>query len=75
MIDFDNNNDKSFYNQLLELVKKMLILNNKMNGDIISDEKTRLERQIEAIDRQIDMIIFQLYDLTPEEIKLINSGE
>ncbi len=35
-----------------------------------SHEKTALQRQIDAVDRQIDQLVYDLYGLMEEEIKL-----
>jgi len=34
-------------------------------------EKTALQRQIDATDQQIDQLVYELYGLTEEEIKLV----
>jgi len=34
-------------------------------------DKTLLQRQIEATDRQIDALVYELYDLTAEEIAIV----
>ena len=34
-------------------------------------EQTALERQIEATDRQIDALVYELYGLTEEEIAIV----
>ena len=34
-------------------------------------DKTRIRRQIDAIDKQIDNLIYALYGLTEEEIKIV----
>jgi len=36
-------------------------------------EKTRLEREIKATDNQIDQLVYQLYELTDEEISIIEN--
>jgi len=36
-------------------------------------EQTVLQRQIEATDRQIDALVYKLYGLTEEEIKIVES--
>lgn len=37
-------------------------------------EKTVLQRQIEAADKQIDLLVYQLYGLTEEEIKIVENN-
>jgi len=34
-------------------------------------EKTSLQRQIDATDKQIDSLVYELYGLTSEEIALV----
>jgi len=36
-------------------------------------EKELLKRQIESTDKQIDQLVYKLYDLTEEEIKIVES--
>jgi type II restriction/modification system DNA methylase subunit YeeA len=37
-------------------------------------EKTILQRQIDATDKQIDNLVYELYGLTEEEIKIVEGG-
>ena len=37
-------------------------------------EKKSLETQIAATDRQIDNLVYELYGLTPEEIKIVEQA-
>ena len=41
------------------------------NSSKTPQEKTALQRQIEATDKQIDQLVYQLYGLTEEEIKIV----
>ena len=36
--------------------------------------KTMLQRQIEATDKQIDQLVYQLYELSDAEIKIVEEG-
>ncbi|HKZ37464.1 MAG TPA: TaqI-like C-terminal specificity domain-containing protein, partial [Chryseolinea sp.] len=53
------------------LVECMLTLHKQASAARLPDEKERLERQIQATDRQIDNLVYELYGLTPEEIKIV----
>jgi len=35
------------------------------------EQKTRLQREIEATGRQIDQLVYELYGLTDEEVKIV----
>jgi hypothetical protein len=37
-------------------------------------ERTMLQRQIEATDRQIDALVYELYGLTEEEIRIVEEA-
>lgn len=34
-------------------------------------EQTMIQRQIDATDRRIDKLVYELYELTPEEITIV----
>jgi hypothetical protein len=38
------------------------------------EDKTALERQIAATDRQIDRLVYELYGLSEEEIQIVEKG-
>ena len=37
-------------------------------------EKTHLQRQIDSTDREIDRLVYELYGLTEEEIRIVEGG-
>ena len=41
----------------------------------VPDEKTRIQRQIDATDKQIDNLVYQLYGLTDEEIEIVEQNQ
>lgn len=56
---------------MLALVEQMLDLNKRLSVAQTQHEKTILQRQIEVTDRQIDQLVYELYELTEEEIRVI----
>ncbi|MBC8400287.1 MAG: Eco57I restriction-modification methylase domain-containing protein [Candidatus Marinimicrobia bacterium] len=72
-INFSDPVDKSRHDRLVELVDHMLDLNKKLPDAEMADEIEALELQIKSADKQIDRIVYDLYDLTEEEIKIIKS--
>ena len=58
---------------MVKLIEKMLELHKKLSEAKIPDEKTRIQRQISATDSQIDKLVYELYDLTKEEIAIVES--
>ncbi|MCL6106117.1 MAG: hypothetical protein M1309_02020 [Actinobacteria bacterium] len=73
-INFSNPTDKSRHDEMVELVNRMLDLNKQLQTAKTSHDKTTLQRQIDATDRQIDRLVYELYDLTEEEIKIVEEG-
>ncbi len=57
--------------QLTGLVEQMLDLHKRLATARLPQEKTLLQRQIAAADRQIDQLVYQLYTLTPAEIAIV----
>jgi len=59
------------------LVDKMLSLNKRLNefGDKITDERARIESEIEKIDRQIDELVYKVYGITEEEQRIIEASK
>jgi len=37
-------------------------------------EKESIQRQIDAADKQIDQLVYQLYELTDEEIRIVEEA-
>ena len=73
-IDDKNENDKSYKEKIINLVDQMLELHKKHAS--AHDPRTRelLQRQIDATDRQIDQLVYKLYDLTEEEIGVVEGS-
>ena len=53
----------------------MLGLHKKLGDAKLADEKRKLERQIEAVDGQIDRLVYELYGLSEEEIGIVEGGQ
>jgi len=59
---------------VVERFQTMLDLNKKLHSASVPSEKTMLQRQIDATDRQIDKLVYDLYGLIPEEIKIVEES-
>ncbi len=70
-IDFSNPAEKKMHDDLVSLVEKMLELNKQLQKAHFDSEKEPIERQIAATDKKIDDLVYQLYRLTEEEIKIV----
>ncbi len=67
-----NTDSIRYSNQVKELVEHMLTLYKQLTSARTNQDKNIIQRQIEAIDKQIDRLVYQLYDLTEEEIQIVD---
>ena len=70
-INFDDPADAARHDKMVGLVERMLALHQKLAAAAISADKQLYQRQSEATDRQIDALVYELYGLAEEEIKVI----
>jgi len=73
-IDFDNPDDVAKHDRIVKLVEQMLDLHKRLAAAKVPDEKTRIQRQIDVTDKQIDNLVYDLYGLTKEEIKIVEEN-
>ncbi len=73
-IDFLDLCDKARYDKMVSLVDQMLSLHNQLALAKTDHDKTVIQRQIDAIDRQIDQLVYELYGLTKEEINIVEES-
>ena len=59
---------------IIELVNKMLDLNVQLQNVKTPKQKGLLEKQIKVTDKKINQLIYKLYDLTEEEIEIVESS-
>jgi hypothetical protein len=60
--------------EILELVEQMLELNKALSATRTPPERISLERQIAATDAQFDRLVYDLYGLTKDEIKIVEGA-
>ena len=70
-IDFLNPTEKSKHDKLVALVENMLELQKKHHDTRMEQDKELYERQIKVVGAQIDRLVYDLYGLTEEEIKVV----
>ena len=73
-IDFNNPEEKTRHDKMVNLVDKMLDLHKRLVSANVPDEKKKIQRQIEATDKRIDELVYQLYGLTDDEIKIVENS-
>lgn len=65
---------KRLHAKMVELVEAMLELQKSLVSARTPNEKAALERQIAATDGQIDALVYELYGLTDDEIKIVEEA-
>ncbi|NQE44405.1 hypothetical protein C5S31_00100 [ANME-1 cluster archaeon GoMg2] len=70
-IDFSNPEEVAQHDKLVALVDNMLELQKKHHEARMERDKELYERQIKIVDAQIDRLVYELYELTEEEVKVV----
>ena len=71
-IDFDDPADVARHAHMVSLVDSILDLHKQL-PTLSGPRRDVVEAQIEATDREIDALVYELYDLTPDEIAIVEA--
>jgi hypothetical protein len=71
IINFSDPTDKTRHDRMVKLVEQMLSLHKQLATVKTPDDKTRLQRQIDATNQHIDQLVYELYGLTEKEIQIV----
>ncbi|NLE28026.1 MAG: N-6 DNA methylase [Clostridiaceae bacterium] len=66
--------DDANYARMNALVRRIFDLNHQLGNAKAEHDKTFIKREIEATDNRIDMLVYELYGLSEEEIKMIEQA-
>jgi hypothetical protein len=72
-INFSDPAEKAQHDQLVSLVEQMLAYHKSLAAAQSPQDQARLERHIETTDRAIDALVYALYGLSEEEIRIVES--
>jgi hypothetical protein len=61
------------HDRVVSLVDSIFGLQRRVNSPRPPHERERLERQIAATDREIDQLVYELYGLTDEEVRIVET--
>lgn len=73
VIDLNNKQDKEMHDKIVNLVDNIITLNKKLSAEKNPNSITIINRQINAVDKQIDSLVYKLYNLSDEEIGIIEA--
>jgi len=71
MVSFADPDERKLHDQVAELARQMSNLSERTTAARTGHEKETLQRQIDATDRKIDELVYELYGLTDEEIRIV----
>lgn len=73
-IDFSKSKEKDMHDKMVSFVDQMLDLNKKLQSAKTDHDRKMLQRQIDYTDKQIDTLVYELYGLTEDEIKIVEES-
>jgi type I restriction-modification system DNA methylase subunit len=73
-IDFSDPQDVARHDKMVSLVETMLDLHKQLQEVGTPHEKTRIQNQIDYTDKQIDALVYELYNLTEDEIAIVEES-
>lgn len=73
--DLSSNVYKVHHDRIVELVERMLSLYKRLVEAKIPQDQRVIQQQIAITDQQIDKLVYELYGLTEEEIKIVEEKQ
>ena len=73
-INFSEKKDKTLHDRLIHLVESNMSLREHKSATQIQADQEMIQRQIDALGREINALVYELYDLTKEEIAIVEEG-
>jgi type I restriction-modification system DNA methylase subunit len=73
-LDMSDNLDRIRHDRLVSYVNQILIAKKALKAAKTDKDKTYLESKCEMLDRQIDQLVYELYGLSEDEIKIVESS-
>ena len=71
IIDFSQAADRARHDKMVSLVERMLELHRRRQAAESEGERELLQRQIDSTDREIDALVYELYGLSDEEVRMV----
>jgi adenine-specific DNA-methyltransferase len=66
-----SHNEKKNYNELVNKIVAVISTQKSINGSTTDSDKKLLRQKFDLLDKQIDTLVYELYGLTEEEIKIV----
>ena len=75
VIDVNNKIDNDIHQKMILLIVQMLEAKKQLQGAKTEGDKNYLNRKCERLDKEIDQLVYQLYGITEEEIKIVEGKD
>jgi Rad3-related DNA helicase len=66
--------NKNIHDKVIQLVDNILISNVDYKTEMKDADRKILQQKIDAIDKQIDRLVYELYGLSEDEIKIVEGA-
>lgn len=72
-VDYKSKSEKSIHDEIVKFVDEMLELNQQKQKATLPNQIEMLQQRIDHTDKKIDQLVYKLYGLTDEEIKIVEA--
>ena len=73
-IDFSNPVEKGRHDKIVNLVSNLLKLNEQLQSTKLESQRQQIQRAIDHAEKKIDVLVYGLYGLSEEEIKIVEGN-
>ena len=73
-IDFTDEAEKAAHNKIIQFVEQMLAAKRELPRAVTDSEQNFYRDKCSRLDREIDRLVYELYDLTAAEIAIVERG-
>ena len=74
LIDLKDNDEKKQHDEIVKLVDQLLTLKKEIKKTKLQTKISQFESKIDYCENRINELVYQLYGLTAEEIKIVENG-
>lgn len=75
IFDFSNKQEKEKHDKIVELVDSLLLLNKEIQNVSLESKKNQIKNKIQYCEDKIDQLVYELYELSPEEIMIVEGKQ
>ena len=72
--DLSDETQKAQHDKIISLVEQMVSAQKELNAVTNDSDKKLLQQKCDLLDKQIDKLVYELYELTEEEIKIVEGA-